>query len=207
MTKELAIKIRDALKGGKNIPLRIMFMDGPVVIMNEADTFAYTKWDDANGIIYYWRLLNPNDHQQAGSNLAQAVNVIAAPYEYIGVMQAVTPLDMLDNQFSAIEAAGASMSATFKETIKNTFKEAQHPDRWRLSPYDINAIHGKHGIVSEEDDYYKGKFTEPFKETRPKAELNEWIDEKIKAGEDPTKDEIPVNNRVTAPVNASSENP
>ena len=178
MTKELAIKMRDALKGGKNIPLRVEAMDGPVVIVDESAAFAYTKWDDTNGILYQWRLVNPQQHANAGSNLANAVNTVAVPYEYIGFMEAVISVEDLDAQFASIEDSGCAFSSEkFKETIKNTFREAQHPDRWRLSPHDINSIHGTK-VVNDKDNYYYngGKFTEPFKETREKAELNEWID-------------------------------
>jgi len=208
MTKDLAIKMRDALKGNKNIPLRVMAMDGPIVIVDESIAFAYTKWDDANGILYQWRLLSPNDHPQAGSNIANAVNTVAIPYEYIGVMQAVISVEDLDAQFGSIEASGCAFNnAQFKETIKNTFKEAQHPDRWRLDPKDINAIHG-FDIMNTKDNYYRGEFTEPFKETRPKAARNAYIDEKIKAGEDPLEDKIPMNERVKSPTDYDgNENP
>ena len=94
-------------------------------------------------------------------------------------MEAVISVEDLDAQFASIEDSGCTFSSDkFKETIKNTFREAQHPDRWRLSPHDINSIHGAK-VVNDKDNYYYngGKFTEPFKETREKAELNGWIDQ------------------------------
>ena len=189
MDKQLAIKMRDALKGGKNLPLRIIFMDGQF-IADESNAFCYTKWDDDNGIFYYWRLLNPNDHVYGGTNILGAVDVVAAPYDYIGMMRAVTPLEMMDDQFGTIEAAGASMSEQFKKTIKYTFKEAMDNDRVELNPKQINAIHGTK-VINEKDNYYGGEFTEPFKETRPKAQYNKWIDEKLaaEAGETETPSE------------------
>ena len=187
MTKNQAIQIRTALKGGKNLPLRIFIMDGYITI-DEALPYNATKWDDNNGILYTWRLLNLEEVNAPGSK--DCISCIGVPYDYIGFMQlSVLPLSEMDNVFTSMEGEGVTFKAGWKEQVKTIFKEALHKDRWRLEHSDTNAIHG-FPVLNTRDEYYTGpKFGESFKETRDKAEYNAYVQRRLDAGEDPNEPE------------------
>ena len=51
MDKDKVIKLRDALKADKNLPLRILIDNGFTTI-DESYHLQFTKWDDTNGILY-----------------------------------------------------------------------------------------------------------------------------------------------------------
>ena len=173
MNKAAIIQWRDTIKCGKNIPLRIIFDNNYTV--DENTPLTYVKWDDASGIIYIFRLSNLTD-TTTPSNRDQTISVFSAPYELIWYLEiAKLPLEMLDDVFNAI----GTLSPQFKENIKYAFTEAIHPDRWRLDHSDINATAG-FDVMDTKDEYYRGKFAEPFKETREHARHNEFIKNKNK---------------------------
>lgn len=196
---ERIVQMRNALKGGKNIPLLIHAETGNVVI-SELNTLSFTKWDDTNGILYSFRLKNLTN-TQSPSNLSNEIEVIGVPYDHISTIETIRmTTDQLDDVFGSMESTGITFKEGFKDAIKYAFREALHPDRWSLSRDEINSIHGTQ-VYDTSDDYYRGKFAEPFKETRDKAEYNKFVADKKAAGEDPTKDKVPLSTRVKSPVN------
>ena len=171
MTTQEIIDWRTSLKGGKNIPLRIIF-DNQFNV-DESSVFTYVKWDDNNGIIYIFRLPNFSDSTNP-NNIPNAFQVFSAPYDKIWYLVATTPMQFIDDVFESIEANGCVFREGFKEYIKTGLTEAMHPNRWRMEHADINAISG-FKATDESTMYYMGKFPEPFKETREHAEYNQWI--------------------------------
>ena len=175
MSKESVIALRDALKGGKNLPLRV-YGDNNFVIVDESLPFQFTKWDDTNGILYTFRLMSM-DQTVYPSNVEQSISVAGILYDFIQVMENV-PLSLgnLDSVFTSMESSGISFGTNFKDKIKHVFTEALHPDRWGMTPEHINNMHGDK-VRADFDSYYAGKFKENFKETRDYALRNNEIDE------------------------------
>mgnify|MGYP003533966772 FL=1 len=175
MEKEDVIKIRTAIKAGKNLPVRV-FVDNAFTIIDESQTFQFTKWDDDNGILYSFRLIDPQS-DKIPNNIEQAVSVYSTSYANIQAIETpVVPMKDMDSLFGTIEATGCKFSEDFKSLIKHAFTEVLHHDRYQLSSSDINSILGPN-TVNDKDDYYYNKFTENFKETRRYADRNAAIDE------------------------------
>ena len=196
---ERVVVLRDSLKGDKNLPLLIHSETGNAVI-SESNLMSFTKWDDDNGILYSFRLKNLTNTQNP-SNLSNEIEVIGVPYDHISTIEtAHMELKHLDGVFGSMEAHGITFKEGFKDQIKYVFKEALHPNRWGLDHSELNAMHGFEALNTK-DEYYRGRFAESFKETRDTAERNAWVQAKKDAGEDPTKDKVPLSNRVQAPVN------
>lgn len=163
LTKEEIIRLRNTLKCGKNIPLRIL-SNNSFFIIDESNVLQFTKWDDTNKVLYSFRMVNPNA-DITPSNRQQLISVVAVPYDRIEAMEApYLPIDDIETICDAIKSSGCSFSDDFKKLIKHTFVEALHPDRITLSSSDINSIIGP-GAVNDNDDYYYGKYKESNKET------------------------------------------
>lgn len=166
MEKSTVIKLRDELKCGKNIPLRIL-INNSFTVIDESHTMQFTKWDDENGIVYSFRLVDINSTDHNPSDKENAIAVFAVSYSTIEALEApVFPLSELDTLFDKLSSGGCTFGAGFTDLIKHTYEYALHPDRYRLSPTDMTNMLGKEA-VSDKDDYYNhpGKFTESFKET------------------------------------------
>ena len=175
MSKETVISIRNALKAGKNLPLKV-YADNDFIIVDESNAAQFTKWDDTNGVLYTFRLMS-FDQSRTPNNSDNAISVGAILYEFIQAMEvAPMPLKNFDDLMGSMAAEGINMSTEFKDHIKHVFTELLHKDRWKLSPSDINAIHGAN-LRTKEDQYYAGHFSENFKETRDHAIHNQKIDE------------------------------
>lgn len=176
MEKSEVIKLRETLRktGSKqNTPLRI-FSNNSFTIIDESNIFEFTKWDDANGILYSFKLINPNNDKHP-NNKSGAVSLFAVPYDRIEAIEIpYLPIDDIDDLVDNMKENNCTFSDDYKNLIKHTFKDILHPDRITLSPSDINTIIGPDS-VNDKDDYYKGKFTENFIETRRHAEHNEFI--------------------------------
>ena len=86
MTKNQVILIRDGLKAGKNIPLRVS-IDNAFNIIDESMKFEFTKWDDDNEVLYHIRLADPASNTFAMDKMAQCT-VFAVPYEFIQAIEA-----------------------------------------------------------------------------------------------------------------------
>lgn len=180
MEKQATIKLRDTLKNGKNYPLKVTVSDMQINI-DESNLMQFTAWDDTNGIIYVFRLIPPQD-ATAPNNAEQCINLIAVPYSCIQTMEVKRlPVADIESEVGKINAYGAgTISDNFKKRIKFTYENILSKDLWRLSPEDINNILGdaakQAGVadaVNGDDDYYAGKFTEPFQETYEVNKINE----------------------------------
>lgn len=79
LTKEEIIRLRNTLKCGKNIPLRIL-SNNSFFIIDESNVLQFTKWDDTNEVLYSFRMVNPNA-DITPSNRQQLISVIAVPYD------------------------------------------------------------------------------------------------------------------------------
>lgn len=164
MTIEDCIKLRNELKCGKNIPLRIL-IDNCFTIIDESHRLQFTKWDDASGTLYSLRLIDPqSDH--IGSNKEDAISVFAVPYEHIQAMEIpVLRRKDLDSFFDSLASGGCTFSEDYKNLIKNTFKEALNPDMASLSPTKMKQLLGS-DAADNRDDYYNGKYTEAAKDIK-----------------------------------------
>lgn len=180
MVKDVVISTRTALKAGHNLPLKV-YSDNNFAIIDESLPLNFTKWDDANGILYSFRLAS-FDQSRMPTNSDNAISVVAVSYDFIQVMEvAPMPLKFFNELVSTIKASGVAFSNEFRDQIRYNFEEALHKDRWRLAPNDINAMTGT-TVMDDSDHYYAGKFNESFKETRTYAKRNEEIDAEKNSG-------------------------
>lgn len=181
MDKEKIIKLRNTLKTTGNLPLRV-FINNAHTIVDESLKTQFTIWDDDNGIIYSFRLIGMQE-DDTPNNMQQAVSLFAADYEEIQAMEIVRlPIDNIDGTIEGMIASGIEISDNFRKRIIYAYKELLHPDRFRMSPTDINNMlsssrlqEGAPDAVNEKDDYYAGKFTESFQETHNVNSYNESI--------------------------------
>lgn len=180
------IAVRDALKAGKNLPLTI-YIDNAFRIINENNVFQFTKWDDNNGVLYNYALSDPNI-TNSPSNIGGEMSLFAVSYESIQAMEVTKlPFNELPNSIDSLNNSGAKISAEWKERIINRFKAALNPNLVNMSPTDINVAMGVidgQKAVNDNDDYYNGKFTESFAETRPMAAHNEYANKVAKENKD-----------------------
>ena len=175
MTKSEVINLRDTLKSGKNYPLYLTVTDH-LAIIDESNKFQFTKWDDNNGILYSFRLINPA-LDTVINNSARSISVASIPYTNITSMTVTSlPIDGFDTFFASLESSGCTMSNDFKELIKHTYKSILHPDRYQLPPTVINNLLGENA-VNDKDDYYAGRYVNPTKETLRYAKRNAEIEE------------------------------
>ena len=175
MKNEQVISLRDTLKAGKNYPLRIS-VDNSLQIIDEANKFQFTKWDDINGILYSFKMINLN-MDRCPNNNNQAISIISLPYELIQSMEiSFLPIDEISNVIDSIRTSGCQFGEDFEKVIIHTFKEVLAPDRITLTPSDINSILGPNA-VNDKDDYYYNKYIESAKETQRYKEHNNYVDE------------------------------
>lgn len=171
MDKEKIIKLRNTLKTAGNLPLRV-FINNAHTVVDESLKTQFTIWDDTNGIIYSFRLIGMQE-DDTPNNRQQAVSLFAADYEEIQAMEIVRlPIDDIDKTIDGMIKSGVQVSDNFRKRIAHTYKELLHPDRYKMSPTDMNNLlsssrlqDGVPDAVNEKDDYYAGKFTESYQET------------------------------------------
>ena len=169
------ISLRDTLKAGKNLPLRI-FIDNAFQIIDESNKFQFTKWDDTNGILYSFKMVHLN-MDRCPNNKHQSISLFAVPYEIIQAMEISTlPISDIGTVIDSIKDNGCTFSDEFKKAIIHTYTEVLAPDRITLTPSDINSILGPN-VVNDKDDYYYGKYVESDKETQRYREHNKYVDE------------------------------
>ena len=164
--KEVVIAMRTALKAGKNLPLKV-YGDNVHVLIDEAAAFAFTIWDDDNGVVYYFRLIDIDQSRIPDNAHEQSISVSAVKYEFIQAMEvAPMPLTKLDAICSTIKASSTDMlfPDEFKDHMKYVFERALSDKTPDLYASDINAAHGVE-VVSPSDDYYLGRFSESYQET------------------------------------------
>ena len=176
MTVQEVIKLRDALRAGHNYPLRIN-ISGNSNPLDESMAMERIIWDDANGVIYCFRMIDPQmDHLP--SNHAQAITLVAVDYIAIESMEVVVlPIKDLDDMFDSIETyAGSSINEFTKTSIKELFHGILNPDLVNLTRTDLDRIDGP-DIINDADDYYNNVYVEPFRETVRYRKRNEEIEE------------------------------
>ena len=168
MEKDLVIKLKNILRGDQNYPLRVFIADN-VTVVDETSITQVTKWDDENGIIYSFRLPGPTI-TDIPNNAPKAISITAISYENIQGIEVIrVPVSNLDAIFDKIDA----ISSTEGETIKKLYNFLLSNDLTNINPSTIAAAMG----ASAKDDYYNGKYTENFKETRPRANINAYAEE------------------------------
>ena len=160
MEKADVIKMRTALKGGKNLPL-LIHINNLYAVIDERNTFEFTVWDDDNELLYLFRLVGMVQ-ETIPSNKSEAISVFCTHYDTIEAMELPQlPLETLDDVVGTIEATGKTFKDGFKELIKNTYETILKGNYADLTHGDINKLIGSK--LNDKDDYYNGKFTEPSK--------------------------------------------
>lgn len=168
-TRDVTIAMRDALKGGKNFPLKV-YADNDFVIVDESNAYAFTKWDDEKGILFYFRLCG-YDKTRVPDNVNQAISVCAINYDFIQAMEvAPLPLDKIDNLFNTMP----EMSQAFKDHIVEVFKDAMDPNKVNMLPSTTAAIHGTRGASANGDEYPR-QWVESHAETDALNRRNERL--------------------------------
>ena len=178
MEKSQVIKMRNALKAGCNWPL-IVYIDNLFKKIDESNTLQFTKWDDENGILYHYSLTDPI-LERSPSNVGGSISLFATDYENIQAMEVVRMnVDHLDKSIDSLKC----IAPEWKQRIIDRFKLALNPELVELSRSDINKAMGVvdgQKALNDNDDYYAGRYTQSFKETRQMAEHNEYA-EKVAA--------------------------
>ena len=178
MEKSQVIKMRNALKAGKNLPL-IVYIDNLFKKIDESNVFQFTKWDDMNGILYSFSLTDPG-LERSPSNIGGTVSIFAVDYEMIQAMEVPRLND--DLLGTAIDSLGC-ISNEWKQRIIDRFKTALNPNITTLSASDINVAMGVvdgNKALNDNDDYYAGRYKQSFAETRAMADHNAYA-EKVAA--------------------------
>ena len=173
MEKDKVIKLRTALKAGKNLPL-VVLIDNCFSVIDESMTGHFTFWDDDNGILYELSYVDVQSDKFA-RNMPQ-VSMFAVDYDCIQCIQnATVALDDLDALFGTIKASGKDISDDRIAMIKNFYKKALNTDRYEMTHEELNNLLGSN--LDTRDEYYKGRMTEPFKETVRYRDRNKAIDD------------------------------
>lgn len=166
--KEVVIAMRDALKAGINLPLKV-YGDNVHVMVDESAEFMFTLWDDDNGVIYVFRLLDIDQSRMPSNHLEQSISVAAVKYEFIQAMEvAPMPMKCFDDLCTTLRNSSDNMIFTeeFQEHIKKVFNRALNDNITAdLTANAKNAVHGLR-ITSQRDQWSNGIRAEPFKETR-----------------------------------------
>jgi hypothetical protein len=185
MTIDEVVSLRGVLKAGKNLPVRVM-VNNSFVIIDESNPSQFTKWDDDNGILYSFRLVDMQG-DISPSNTQKAISMYICKYEYIEALELpFLPLSNIDDVFTEMEKVGTTMSDEFKTRIKTTYETLLRTDMADLRHRDFNKLTGSN--LDTTDEYYNGRFKQPFKETRMMASRNEYVDS-LKSKEDSTDSE------------------
>jgi len=181
-SREVVIKMRDALKAGRNLPLRV-YADNTFIIVDESSEAAFTKWLDDVGILIYFRLQNIFDAKGVGAAYSQCISVGAIKYEFIQTMEvAPMPLVHLDEIFDSIDSVTTDnkLKPEFKEQIKYVYNKYLSKDNIPMGPKYRNAYLGAK-VLPEGDDYYNGYMYEARKETGSlndrNAELRQYLED------------------------------
>ena len=165
--KEVVIAMRDALKAGKNLPLKV-YCDNVHIMIDESAEFMFTLWDDDNGVVYVFRLMDLQHTRIPNNKLEQSISVGAVKYEFIQAMEvAPMPLKFFDDICGTLRSSSTDMVFTdeFQEHIKKVFTRALDDSKSAdLLNSTKNAVHGLR-LTSQRDQWNTGRRAEPFKET------------------------------------------
>lgn len=168
------ILLRDTIKCGKNLPVRVC-IDNCFTIIDESNHTQYTIWDDGNGILYSFRLVDVQG-DTCPDNRQQAVSLFAVNYTNIQAIEVpLLPVDDIATAIANIRSSGKAVSTDFEERIIKSYKGILSGNLVDLSHEDINKLTGSN--LNTSDDYYAGRFTQSFRETLPTRERNKYVDE------------------------------
>lgn len=166
------IKMRTALKAGKNLPLKIL-IDNCFSVIDESMTGHFTFWDDKNGILYEMAYADVMSDKSLRNE--KTVSMFAVDYDCIQCMQlASIRLDNVDNLFDTVKASGKDISDDRIAMIKNFYDKTLGTDKPSVSREEINNLIGSN--LNTKDDYYDGRMTQNFKETVRYRDRNAAID-------------------------------
>ena len=178
MEAEKVISMRDTLKNGQNFPL-IVYINNMYRLIDESVTLQFTKWDDKNHVLYVFSLSDPNI-SRTPSNINNELSVFAVDYEVIEAMEiSRLPHKYLNSVLTKVSTEGTPIKDEVKQGVIDMFDRACDPTRVNLGPTDMNRIMGVRDgrtAVNDRDDYYEGKFTENYAETRRTADYNKYVD-------------------------------
>lgn len=173
MEKDKVVKMRTALKAGKNLPLTI-YIDNCFAVIDESNIGHFTFWDDDNGILYdmgYADIIvdkSPKDTKK--------VSMFAVEYESIQCMQlSLVALNDIDALFKTIKESGKNVSDDRIRNIKDFYNKYLDADSFDISHEEINDLIGSN--LETDADYYRGRFPQSFKETTRYRERNKEIDD------------------------------
>lgn len=174
MEKSQVIEIRDKLKAGKNLPI-LVYIDNLPKNIDESNVLQFTKWDDENGILYSYSLTDPI-MEKSPSNIGGGITLFATGYENIQSMEVSRiPINMLGDSIDSLGCIGEE----FKKRIIEVFTSILDPNIDKLDYSNINNLVGQK-VFNTNDDYYAGKYTESFAETRLMAQHNEYAEKVAK---------------------------
>lgn len=172
MEVDKVIKMRTALKAGKNLPLKIL-IDNCFSVIDESMTGHFTFWDDKNGILYEMAYADVMSDKSLRNE--KTVSMLAVDYDCIQCMQLSSiKLNDVDNLFDTVKASGKDISDDRIAMIKNFYDKTLGTDKPSVSREEINNLIGSN--LNTEDDYYDGRMTQNFKETVRYRDRNAAID-------------------------------
>ena len=172
MENNEVIQLRDTLKAGQNIPLRI-FLDNAFTIIDESLITQFTLWDDKNGYLYSFRTIDPQSDRYP-NNSEKAISLFVTDYTNIQTMEAVrVPLTSLDTIFDSIVKSGRPIKEEMRKLIKNTYDKILSNDLVDPMHAYYNSLLGSH--LDTENDYYNSKYAERYQETLPKRTYNNFV--------------------------------
>ena len=172
MEVDKVIKMRTALKAGKNLPLKIL-IDNCFSVIDESMTGHFTFWDDKNGILY--EITYADVMSDKSQRHAKKVPMFAVDYNCIQCMQLSSiKLNDVDDLFNTIKASGKDISDDRIAMIKNFYDKTLDTDKPSISREEINNLIGSN--LDTRDDYYAGRMTQNFKETVRYRDRNAAID-------------------------------
>ena len=172
MEVDKVIKMRTALKAGKNLPLTIL-IDNCFSVIDESMTGHFTFWDDKNGILYEMAYADVMSDKSPRNE--KKVSVFAVDYDCIQCMQLSSiKLNDVDDLFNTIKASGKDISDDRIAMIKNFYDKTLGTDKPSISREEINNLIGSN--LDTRDDYYAGRMTQNFKESVRYRDRNAAID-------------------------------
>lgn len=167
------IKMRTALKAGKNLPLTVL-IDNCFRVIDESMKGHFTFWDDDNGILY--EMAYADIMQDKNPTNEKKVSMFAVDYESIQCMQlSLVKLDDIDALFGSMKAEGKTVDKERIDMIKNFYNTVLSNDIPEISRENINNLIGSN--LNTNDDYYAGRMTQNFKESVRYRDRNKAIDE------------------------------
>ena len=171
------IKMRNTLKCGKNLPLRV-FMNNNHRTVDESSVLEFVKWDDSNGFLYVYHISDMQNMSNPSNNGGE-LTLFCVSYEDIQAMEiAGFPLSLLSDTLDSLAANGAEIKEPYRQGIIDMFNKALDKNLVYMTHTDINKMMGLRDgnkALNDNEDYYEGKFTQNFAETLRPNQYNKQI--------------------------------